>query len=263
MTNINFDRRGSGTPLVLIHGIGSRWQIWTPVLNELAKQRDVISVDLPGFGASPAEGEPSVHNYAVQVAALIKELGLEQPEIAGNSMGGGIALELGRGGVASRVTAFSPVGFWTTPERIWCSQSLGLINKTGGPLSPVYAKAMHSKVGRGALLGLVFGKPTKYDGDFATADIAAFAAAPSFDAAAKAFADYDIRDPKRDWRTLKDIPTTIAWGNRDALLIYKTQAARAREALPFANHVTLQGCGHTPFNDDPQACLDVLLDERL
>ena len=49
----NHDRSGRGEPLVLMHGIGSRWQMWEPVIPRLAERHDVIAVDLPGFGASP------------------------------------------------------------------------------------------------------------------------------------------------------------------------------------------------------------------
>ena len=50
---LNHHRAGEGPALVLIHGIGSRWQVWDPVLRQLASERDVIALDLPGFGASP------------------------------------------------------------------------------------------------------------------------------------------------------------------------------------------------------------------
>jgi len=45
---LSYDRRGSGEPLVLIHGIGHRWQAWTPVLDRLAEHHDVIAIDIPG-----------------------------------------------------------------------------------------------------------------------------------------------------------------------------------------------------------------------
>ena len=50
---IAFTRAGSGEPLVLIHGLGGSRRIWEPVIDRLAAERDVIAVDLPGFGASP------------------------------------------------------------------------------------------------------------------------------------------------------------------------------------------------------------------
>jgi pimeloyl-ACP methyl ester carboxylesterase len=51
---------------------------------------------------------------------------------------------------------------------------------------------------------------------------------------------------------------TIAWGDRDRLLIPR-QSQRARRLLPWANHVTLHGLGHAPFPDDPDVCARVLL----
>ena len=47
---LNHHRSGSGEPLLLIHGIGSRWQMWEPVIGALAAHHEVIAIDLPGFG---------------------------------------------------------------------------------------------------------------------------------------------------------------------------------------------------------------------
>ena len=54
---------------------------------------------------------------------------------------------------------------------------------------------------------------------------------------------------------------TIAWGTRDYLLPHRTQSARARQQLPFARHIDLQGLGHTPFSDDPELCARVILQD--
>jgi len=121
------ERRGSGPVLVLIHGLGSRRQVWEPMLGDLARHREVIALDLPGFGESPAWEPPrpdvvpgSVDHLADLVAHFLDSLGIESPELAGSSLGGGIALELGRRGVARSVTAFAPVGFWGPVGRRWC-----------------------------------------------------------------------------------------------------------------------------------------------
>src|SRR4051794_28254487 len=72
-------RKGSGEPLVLVHGIGSQWQAWSPVLERIAAERDVVAVDLPGFGASaPLDGEVSLASLAHAVAQLAGELGMER-----------------------------------------------------------------------------------------------------------------------------------------------------------------------------------------
>jgi pimeloyl-ACP methyl ester carboxylesterase len=44
---------------------------------------------------------------------------------------------------------------------------------------------------------------------------------------------------------------TVAWGDKDRLLLHGPQSARARERLPGATHVTLPDCGHLPTWDDP------------
>lgn len=58
---LNFIRRGSGSPLLLVHGLGAGWRSWTPILDRLAEHREVIAVDLPGFGHTPPlPGEVSI-----------------------------------------------------------------------------------------------------------------------------------------------------------------------------------------------------------
>jgi pimeloyl-ACP methyl ester carboxylesterase len=55
-------------------------------------------------------------------------------------------------------------------------------------------------------------------------------------------------------------PVTVAWGERDRLLLFGRQSARARRLLPGARHVTLWGCGHVPTWDDPEQVARVLLE---
>ena len=95
------------------------------MLDLLAERHDVLAVDLPGFGETPMDlGFPAgPAGFAPGSPTSFKDLGIVDPHVVGNSMGGGIALELGRKGVASRVTAFSPIGFWRVPGRIWCQGS--------------------------------------------------------------------------------------------------------------------------------------------
>ena len=95
---------------MLVHGIGSRRGVWDPVVDRLAVERDVLAVDLPGFGDSPMLPDgvvPTVQVLADAVAAWWGELGIERPHVAGNSLGGGVALELARKGAVSSATALS------------------------------------------------------------------------------------------------------------------------------------------------------------
>src|SRR5690349_2465726 len=114
--SIAFERRGRGPVLVLVHPLGTDRHVWDPVIGRLAERHDVIALDLPGFGESPAADGP-VHprDLAATVATFLADQGVERPHVAGNSHGGWIALELGLAGVAGRVTAIAPAGLWPAP----------------------------------------------------------------------------------------------------------------------------------------------------
>lgn len=259
--SISAFRAGSGSPVVLVHGIGSRWQVFAPILDRLAEHHEVIAIDLPGFGASPlVDGvAPGPHGYAAWLAGWLAAEGIERPHLVGSSMGGGIALELGRAGHAASVTAFSPIGFWGAPGLRWTQSMITTMRVAGRYASPVLGRAVEHPVGRAALLSGFFGRPTHVAPEVARADVAALAAAPAFAAARADFARY--RPAADAPGRLPDIPVTVAWGTRDVVLTHRTQSARARTVLPFARHVDLPGCGHLPFSDDPDACARLILED--
>lgn len=246
-------RAGAGEPLVLIHGIGSRWQVWQPILPALESQYEVIAVDLPGFGGSPP-GPVDVPSFASAVAEFV---GLPSFHVAGNSLGGGVALELGRRGIARSVTAFAPIGFWGPVSRRWCQAAVTSARSLGRATRSALPTLASGVPGRIALFSAFFAHPARLDAATCVADVDALIAAPGFRATCDAFAD---------WRfgpvgALADIPVTVAWGSRDAILL-PSQARRAAAALPSARHVRLRSCGHLPFSDDPAACVR-LIDETM
>ena len=255
---MNHARHGAGEPLVLIHGIGSRWQVWSPVLGRLAEHHDVIAADSPGFGRTPALEpalEPTVHAYADAFERFFGDLGLRRPHVAGNSMGGGIALELARRGAVATATAISPVGFWTARERRYSQLALTLSREVPGPLRPLTLALAGSAAGRTLLMGHVFARPWRIPAADARSTLESFWAAPGFPAALAAFDRYVFRAGHE----LRHVPVTVAWGTRDRLLLPGRQAPRARRALPHARHVALGALGHTPFYDDPAVVADVML----
>lgn len=257
MTDLEHHREGSGEPLVLVHGVGSRWQVWEPVIGTLAEHFEVFAVDLPGFGGSAPLPRTTVDTLTDALADFLAAQGLDRPHLAGNSMGGGISLNLGARGLARSVTAFSPIFFWDTPGRIWCQQSLGRSKKLGRILGPAMPKVLGTPAGRTMFLSLVFGKPWAVDTQTALDTAEGAVKSLGFTPALDSFTEAELADPA----ALADLPVTIAWGNRDILLTYRTQSRRAREVLPHARHITLEGSGHTPFYDDPAACARVILDQ--
>lgn len=257
MPVLNHHRVGSGAPLVLVHGVGSRWQVWEPVIDRLAQSFEVYAVDLPGFGESAPLPHTTVDTLTDALAAFLTENGLETPHLAGNSMGGLIVLNLAARGLARSVTAFSPIGFWATAGRVWCQQSLGQSATLGRLLRPALPAILGTPAGRTAFLSLVFGKAWAVSGDVALATALGAIESLGFAPALASFDHARLQDSGR----LARIPVTIAWGNRDVLLTYGTQSRRARVRLPEARHLTLPGSGHTPFYDDPERCAQVILEQ--
>jgi pimeloyl-ACP methyl ester carboxylesterase len=245
------DRTGSGPALLLIHGIGSCKEIWRPVTPLLARERDVIAVDLPGFGASPP-GPRTVVGLAEAVAAFADALGLDRPAVAGNSMGGGIALALGAMGGVRSACAVSPIGFANDREALYARAVLASTRVLSTALAPIAHRLARSEPLRAALTSHVVARPRRLPPDEAALWSRLYAEAPAF---------WDLLQDAPSWDApVPACPTTIAWGDRDRLLIYSRQAPRARRRLPRATHVTLTGCGHIPTWDDPEQVARVLLD---
>jgi 3-oxoadipate enol-lactonase len=90
---IAYERRGRGTPLVLIHGYPLDHSIWDEVAGLLENDFDLILPDLRGFGESTTVETPyGVDVIADDIAQLLKKLGVEKAALAGHSMGGYVAL---------------------------------------------------------------------------------------------------------------------------------------------------------------------------
>ena len=257
--DIAYGRTGRGEPLVLVHGLGHRRQGWNAVIPRLAAERDVIAVDLPAMGESTASpvGDPRV--MADMLAKLFGELGLERPHIAGNSLGGLIALELAARGTVRSATALSPAGFWNTPERWWAIAVFRIAGLLGARLPDAVLNAIVANgLSRVSLFGLFFGRPSRYDPADLKRDLRGLGREhrPAIDAAIPEF--------NRSWGppppAAAGVPVTIAWGQRD-LLLFPHQSRRARRAYPTARFVPLPGLGHVPMTDDPDEIAALILEQ--
>ncbi|MFF8289186.1 alpha/beta fold hydrolase [Streptomyces sp. NPDC016309] len=243
--------------MLLLHGIGHHWQAWRPVMGILAAEREVIAVDLPGFGASPALPDGFAYDLSTVVpvlGGLIEALGLDRPHVAGNSLGGLLALELGRKKLVQSVTALSPAGFWTPAERRYAFGTLLAMRRgaTAMPL-PAIEWLSRSPVGRAALTSTIYARPGRRSPEAVVAETLALRGAAGFALTLAAGRAVRVTDD------VPGLPVTIAWGTRDRLLP-RRQGVRAKRALPAARLVRLPGCGHVPMNDDPALVARVLLD---
>jgi pimeloyl-ACP methyl ester carboxylesterase len=252
---LRYSRVGAGETLVLLHGLGSYRGAWEPVVPALAAEFDVLTVDLPGFGESPplpAGQEPTPAALAVAVAGLLDELGVDRPHVAGNSLGGWVALELAARRPVASVALLSPAGLWPDRAPRYARLSLhairGLTRTLERPIGPL----MRFRAVRSVTLAQVFSRPERMTPEQARAAISASARCPGFLPTLRATAG-------RRYRSTGPIgaPVTVAFGSRDRLLLRR--GSRHLEQLPAgARVVALPGCGHVPMSDDPVAVVAVL-----
>ncbi|WP_370945684.1 alpha/beta fold hydrolase [Amycolatopsis sp. cg5] len=257
MDDVVYTRAGQGEPLVLIHGVGHRRQAWDPVIPLLAKHRDVIAVDLPGFGDSP----PRDDAYGVEPALrLFREffagLGLGRPHVAGNSLGGLLSLALGQAGLVRSVTALSPAGLWTYAQQRYAIGMLRTHYHLARRIPDRFGRRLAaSAVGRTVVSGMIFDKPARVAPEVIFDDMRAFGSAAGFipTVALTRGRGFRFEGP------VLDVPVTIAWSQRDRILA-RPRAAELRKMCPQAQLLVLPGCGHVPMSDDPELVTRVLLE---
>lgn len=249
---------GTGPPLVLLHFLGGHRNVWRPVLPRLAEHHRVFSLDLPGFGdSSPLPGSPTLPRLADAVLETIDALDLERPAVAGISIGGGLSVELaarerdGRPVVASAV-AISPVGFTSRAEAAFAKASLRATHAACRALVGQIDRLSGPRALRTAFGAQIFARPWDVPAPDLAALVRSVALSPGTLPTLRAAVGHQFSGGAIT------TPLTIAWGQRDALLLPR-QGARAVERLPFAQLVPLRGCGHVPLWDDTERVGDVIL----
>ena len=248
MAGVEYVRQGSGEPLLLVHGLGGDRITWKPVLDGLADDFDVIAVDLPGVGASPAlpsDRRPTPRALAEVLAGLLDELGIVSAHVAGNSLGGWIALELALLGRARTVTALCAAGMW--------SQALAPrpelpVRRFGGLIAPTLGLVMAPPAVRRRLMSLFVANPDRVPRKDAGRMAASYIAAPGYEATNR-----EMRADRFRGAAEIDVPVTLVWGEHDRLI-------RPRDpGIKGARTVVLEGCGHVPTWDDPELVTQVIL----
>lgn len=250
--DLNFQRSGSGEPLVLLHGIGSELCVWEPVLERLSAERDVIAVDLPGFGHSeplPHEIAPTPAALAQAVTGLATRLGAGVVHVAGNSLGGWVALEMAKAGAARSVTCLSPAGLWDRPLTRATVPTRSPARRAARALRPLLPLLMLSgRLRRLALMNFV-AHPERVRPAAARRMVSSYGRATAYEATSLAMRSSRLAGAERI-----DVPVTMAWGERDRLV--RPAPLRA----PLARSMVLADCGHVPMWDAPDLVADVLLE---
>lgn len=252
-------RRGTGKPLLLIHGIGGSWRSWQLILDVLADAgREVIAVDLPGHGATPPlSGEVSIRTLADAVTDFLKSHHLLGIDAVGSSMGARLVLELARrGGVLGAVVSLDPGGFWRNWEVPFFYYSVAASVRLVRLLQPVMPVLTGNPVGRTTLLTQFSVHPWHLPPTLALDEMRAFAASPSFDELLHQLAYGELQQGAP--RGSIQAPLVIGWGRQDRVC-FPQQAPRALALFPDARIRWFMRCGHFPQWDAPEETVRLVL----
>ena len=227
-----YERRGNGTPLVLLHGYPLDHHAWDSVAPLLEDSFDLILPDLRGFGKSTTlDSQHTLNDFASDIAGLLDHLGIEAACVAGHSMGGYVAL------------AFANL----YPARI---RGLGLVSTQTLADPPDRKEGRYktaAEVAEKGIGGVVETMTPKFTPDEklqgSARDMMERQKPGGFIGALKAMAE---RMDTSSLLASLTIPVVIVHGDADSL-IPVDRAREAKNAVPHAHFVELKGVGHLPM----------------
>ncbi len=238
--DIVFERRGKGPPLVLIPGPGRR-AAWRPVSDLLAADHEILVLGDSPDGLSPGADPGSL---AVQLELALAGLGMDCPHIAGDSLGGLLALEAAERAIVASATALSPTGFAPRPGLRHADAVLRAVRFGASLPGAVLEHLFAAPLQRSLRLRAGYGGPLLPSAEELVAD----------DESARPA----VR-PRQDRFTgvLADVPVALAWSGHDHRSP-PPEALRARDLLPHVRHMWLPG-RHGPLPcGDPEAVAGII-----
>lgn len=254
--SIHFTRVGNGKPLLLIHGLGGTNHSWDPISRPLAQTREVIALDLPGHGQSPAEIDSGTFDgLARSLDAWLDREGLVGVDMVGSSMGARLVLEMVRRGRAGAVVALDPGGFWHGWERTFFKLTIAASIRLVRAIKPKLPIITRNVAGRTALMAQLSARPWALDSVLLAQELQSFANTETFDALVRDLAGGALQRGTSKPRP----PIVVGWGRKDRLCLPR-QAARAMTAFPNAKLHWFEQSGHFPMWDQPQEAVRVILD---
>ena len=222
----------------------------------LASTRRVIAFDIAGFGATPPLPEATLPTVAHLVDGLdqsIRQIGLDVPvDICGNSLGGGMALEAARRGIARSVVAISPIGLWKEKPPHHVKYVFGGLRFMARNFPRVSRTSMRIAWLRELLLAMPISLGSRrMPAEDAVRAVSDLATSTAFEETFE-----QTRAPFVGGRDIA-VPVTVAFGDRDWIL---TSESRGRNELPaHTNWVEKRGWGHVPMWVDPDGVSQLIL----
>jgi pimeloyl-ACP methyl ester carboxylesterase len=247
---------GSGPLLILLHGIGMSHAAWNAVTPSLCTTRRVIAFDTAGFGETPPlpKGtDPTVAHLVDGLERSIRDLAIQIPvDIAGNSLGGAMALEAATRGIARSVVAISPAGLWKECPPRHVKHVFGGLRFAATNFTRLSKAAMQIPWLREILLAVPLSAGSaRMPASEARRAIADLARSTAF------VETFEQTRAPVSGRQIT-VPVTVVFGDRDWIL---PKGSRCRDQLP-AHTVWIDrpGWGHVPMWVDPAGVAQLILE---
>lgn len=255
MTNplLGADRVGTGEPLLLLHGIGSTRDDFAGLLPVLQEHFDVLSLDLPGHGTSPAlSTRPTIEALTAAVIADLDARGLDRVHVLGNSLGGRIAIELAKQHRTLSVVAISPSGLGFPLERVIQGTLMTTARLMNQARRPWIDELSRTVPGRMTLMAGLRAQPWRASRTESLAVRGGFADATGFWSMLwnAVLADLPTRLDQID------CPVIVAQGALD--VIGSGQTPRYTPVIRGARFVLLPFAGHAPMSDSPETIVSLV-----
>ena len=253
---LHFERRGTGHPLLLIHGLGGSTRSWDTIADDLARSRDLIIIDMPGHGRSPPiEGRQTIAAYADAIAAFMTDQGLQRADLLGSSVGARLVLELTRRGLGRHCVSLDPGGFWQGWETAYFSLTIAASGKLIRAIRPALPFLTRHAFTRALLLAQLSARAGTLSPDIVLTELNTLADTRVFDETVRELK----RGPLQQGTATPPGRVTIGWGRQDRLLLPR-QAPRAQAAFPGSRLHLFDRCGHFPHWDQPEETVRLVLD---
>jgi pimeloyl-ACP methyl ester carboxylesterase len=233
--------------------------VWRLIVDSLATQREVIAIDLPGFGCTPAlAGETSIQHLADALTQYLRANGLLGIDAVGSCMGARLLLELARRDrVLGSVVAIAPAGFWQGWERSVFFVSMFIYHRLLRLLQPLIPFIAAHAWARALLLAQLSAHPRRLPAQLVLEELRSRAASTSFNKLL-----YDLAfGQKPQGAALGSMRTrlVIGWGRHDRVCLAR-QAQRVLALFPDAQLHWFEDSGHFPQWDMPQQILRLILE---
>jgi pimeloyl-ACP methyl ester carboxylesterase len=251
-------RGGSGEPLLLLHGFTDTWRTWELVLPALERRHDVLAPTLMGHaGGPPLPGGPLDDALADAVERAMDDAGFATAHVAGNSLGGYLALQLATRGRARSVVAFAPGGGWAEGDDSYLETlaEFDTMHELLTRLAPRAEALVSTPQGRRRASMLMAERWEHIPPELLAHVMRGVAGCTGM----AVMNDHARRngwplDPER-----VTCPVRIVWGTADRILAWPRAAERYRAMFPHADWVELDGVGHGPQLDVPLEAAELIL----